>query len=100
MFLDWEGGGNVTECQLYWSQNVKFWFGRIERFGWWLDAAGPQPDQSIVVGLAEFDPGFHADQIVCRDFAGFKVAILVLAVQEAVLLEKPPDICRSIWAFC
>jgi hypothetical protein len=54
-----------------------------------LDAAGPQPDQSIIVGPAEFDPGYPSGQFVCQDFSGFKVAVLVLVVQEDVLLEKP-----------
>jgi hypothetical protein len=55
-------------------------FRRIGRFGWRLDAAEPPPDQSIVVGSAEFDPGFHAGQIVFRNLVGFNVAVLVLAV--------------------
>ncbi len=92
------GGKVAAECPLCWPQDAlgaiakphAVCFGRIGRFGWWSDPAGPRPDQSIVVGLAEFDPGFHARQIVCWDFVGFIMAVLVLAVQGALLLYKPP----------
>jgi hypothetical protein len=78
----------MTECLSCWPQDVlgaitephAVWFGRIGRFGWWLDTAWPQPEQSIVIRLAEFDPSFHAGQIVCQNFVGFNVAVLALVV--------------------
>jgi hypothetical protein len=47
----------------------------------------------VALEISYVQPGklhTHACQIVCRDFVGFKVAVLELVVQKAALLEEPP----------
>ncbi len=38
----------------------EFQSGRIRWYWRWSDSAGLRPDSSVLVGAAEFDPGFHA----------------------------------------
>ena len=82
------------------------WFdlGNCKKGGFWdrLDAARPQPGQSVVVQGAQFYPILQEYWVFCWDCIGSHAAFCLLAVIEIIFLEEPSGahvaLVNLLWA--